>query len=197
MLERIKESEFIVFDCETTGLNFRMGNQIIELAAQKVRNNEVVAEWHELINPTVPVEDGSYQVHKLSNLFLSENGGKAEELLAQFREFIGESILVGHNILTFDVPFLNVEFTRVGLTSTKNLLVDTLLMARKLLPGLPNHKLVTVASHFDIDPSGAHRAMVDVEMNRQVFMRMLNQYLDQLAQEEKKRQTSAKSGRLL
>jgi len=190
MLEKLKDSTFVVFDIETTGLSYKSGNQIIELAAQKIVNGEVVEEFHELINPTVPVEDGAYGVHGLSNLYLSEKGKDAGAVLPKFIKFIDNSVLVGHNILTFDVPFLNNELKRFNIDMVNNLMIDTLVMARKLLPMLPNHKLVTVASHFKIDPSGAHRAMVDVEMNKKVFLIMLNQYLEHLKQEKEKQNNS-------
>lgn len=184
MFDKISEQRFVVFDIETTGLDHRMGNQVIELAGQKIVNGEVVEEYHELINPSVPVEDGAYRVHGLSNMFLAENGGKAEELFPKFHEFIKDSILVGHNILNFDVPFLNADLSRCGCETMNNMMIDTLVMARKLLPQLPNHKLGTVATHFGVDPSGAHRAMVDVEMNKKVFLKMLDQYLDVVAKEQ-------------
>ncbi len=183
MFEKLENEQFVVFDIETTGLDWRMGNQVIELAGQKIVNGEVVDQFHELINPTCPVEDGAYRVHGLSNMFLAEQGGKAEEHFPRFLDFVQDAILVGHNILTFDVPFLNADLQRYQLRTLNNMIIDTLVMARKLLPHLPNHKLGTVATHFGVDPSGAHRAMVDVEMNKKVFLQMLNQYLEQLAHE--------------
>lgn len=186
MLDKLKNSPFVVFDIETTGLSYGSGNQIIEIAGQKIVDGKVVEEFHELINPTVPVEDGAYSVHGLSNLFLSENGKEAFDTLTKFCRFAENSVLVGHNILTFDVPFLNNELKRLNLNPVNNLLVDTLVMARKLLPMLPNHKLTTVATHFKVDPAGAHRAMVDVEMNKRVFLIMLNQYLEHLKLEQEK-----------
>ena len=103
MLDKLKNEKFIVFDIETTGLDYMMGNQVIELAGQKIVNGEVVERYHELINPTVPVEDGAYRVHGLSNLFLSEKGGKAEELFPKFIEFAHDlmshfSMLIWHVI---------------------------------------------------------------------------------------------------
>ncbi len=183
MFEKLENEQFVVFDIETTGLDWRVGNQVIELAGQKIINGEVVDQFHELINPTCPVEDGAYRVHGLSNMFLADQGGKAEEHFPRFLEFVEGAVLVGHNILTFDVPFLNADLQRYQLRPLHNMVIDTLVMSRKLLQHLPNHKLGTVATHFGVDPAGAHRAMVDVEMNKQVFLKMLNQYLEQLAQE--------------
>ncbi|MCC6638981.1 3'-5' exonuclease [Candidatus Falkowbacteria bacterium] len=195
-MENINTTPFIVFDIETTGLEYRMGNQVIEIAAQKIIDNQVIDEYYALINPTVPVEDGAYSTHGLSNLYLAQNGKSGLESLSPFIDFTRDGILVGHNILTFDIPFLNNDLKRLGLQALSNPVVDTLIMARKLLPQLPNHKLGTVATHFGVDPSGAHRAMVDVEMNKKVFLMMLSRYLDTLKQEQKIL-TSQASGKLL
>jgi len=188
MFDKLKDSTFVVFDCETTGLDWRRGCQIIELAGEKIKNGEVVDTFHCLINPSVSVEDGAYRVHGLSNMFLAENGKSAHEKFPEFLDFISDSILVGHNVLTFDVPFVNSELSRVGLAPMRNMIVDTLIMARKILPQLPNHKLGTVAQYFELDTDGAHRALKDVEMNRIVFLKMLDQYLQKIAAEEKKRE---------
>lgn len=189
MLDQLKDKHFVVFDTETTGLDYRRGHQIIEIAGQKMMNGEVVAEFTGLINPTIPVDDGAYRVHGISNLFLAENGKGAAEVLPAFMEFIGDSIIVGHNIMNFDVPFLNNNLQGIGQSLLSNMLIDTLIMARKLLPGLPNHKLGTVATHFNVDYAGAHRAMRDVEINRQVFLKMLDQYMKVLERENKMKST--------
>jgi len=182
-MNELNDKYFVVFDTETTGLDYRRGHQIIEIAGQKMKDGKVIEEFVGLINPTIPVDDDAYRVHGISNLFLAENGKKASEVLPAFIEFIGDSIIVGHNIMNFDVPFLNNNLNNVGQPSLRNMLIDTLIMARKLLPGLPNHKLGTVATHFNVDYAGAHRAMRDVEINRQVFLKMLEQYMKVLERE--------------
>jgi DNA polymerase III epsilon subunit family exonuclease len=192
MLDQLKDKTFVIFDTETTGLDYRSGNQIIEIAGQKMVNGVVVEEFQGLINPTCPIEDGAYRVHGISNLYLAEHGKSAGEVLPQFIAYVGDAVVVGHNILNFDIPFLNNNLQNIGSPILNNMLIDTLIMSRKLLPGLPNHKLGTVATHFGVDYAGAHRAMRDVEINRQVFMKMLDQYLQTLAREdEMKRQSQA------
>ena len=186
MFNNLETTPFVVFDIETTGLDYRMGNQVIELAAQKIVDHKIVDQFHFLINPTVPIEDGAYNVHGLSNLFLSTQGKLAQEVFPQFLDFTKDTILVGHNILNFDIPFLNNDLKRLSFSPLENLVVDTLIMARKILPSLPNHKLGTVATHFGVDPTGAHRAMVDVEMNKKVFLKMLTAYVTKLKEEEQR-----------
>ena len=99
-------------------------------------------------------------------------------------KFTENTVLVGHNILDFDIPFLNANLSIFNISSVKNMAIDTLLMSRKLFAGLPNHKLGTLANHFNVDYAGAHRAMKDVDINRQVFLKMLDKYLAQLEREQ-------------
>ena len=179
MLEKIKNEKFVIFDTETTGLMPENGDEIIEIAAQKIQNNEVISEFYSLVRPGVPVTDGAYAVHGYSDQYLAENGAYPQQIIPQFCDFAADSILVGHNIMSFDLGFLNRQLQQLGLSPMNNLVIDTLIMARKLLPNLYNHKLSTVAQHFQIDCQGAHRAKADVEMNKQVFLKLLEIYLNQ------------------
>ncbi len=95
-----------------------------------------------------------------------------DEVLPDFLDFVGDSILVGHNIHAFDMKFLYRESARMyGKTLTNNY-VDTIYYARKRLPRLPHHRLVDLSDHFDISTVGAHRALNDCRMNMKVYERL-------------------------
>jgi DNA polymerase III epsilon subunit family exonuclease len=177
-LTRFQEETFVIFDTETTGLFYNSGDEIVEIAAEKIQGGKVIGEFYSLINPAVPVTEGAYLVHGLSDKFLAQNGNQAAEVMPRFCDFSRESILVGHNIMSFDLGFINRHLERLGLPALDNLAIDTLIMARKLLPVLPNHKLTTLAEHFKINVQGAHRAKKDVQMNKMVFLKMLELYLN-------------------
>jgi len=100
------------------------------------------------------------------------NGKWAEEVFPKFTEFVGDAVLVGHNIRRFDFPFIQAHYSRLGLPLLTNDLLDTLELSRSVLR-LPNHKLGTIATHFQISTAGAHRAMADVIMTREVLRRLL------------------------
>lgn len=149
---------FIVVDLETTGLDPKY-NAIIEISALKIRDNQVVDTFDTLVNPCCEI--GS---------FISELTGITDEMLADapnirdvlpvFYEFIGNDILMGHNV-HFDVNFLydNVEFF-LGENLSNNF-VDTMRLAKRLMKELEHHRLIDVASAFNIVVENAHRALAD------------------------------------
>ena len=173
MLDKLKNEHFVIFDTETTGLMPEAGDEIVEIAAQKIKNDQIIDEFYSLIKPNVPMTEGAFLMHGYSDEFLARNGSPAQEIIPRFYDFSKEAILVGHNILSFDLSFLNIQSQKLGLPKINNLVIDTLIMSRKLLPGLPNHKLTTLADFFKIDAAGAHRAQKDVEMNKQIFLNLL------------------------
>lgn len=188
MLEKLNNQPFVVFDIETTGLNYAGGDEIIEIAAQKMINGEVREEFHHLICPGVPVGKEAEAVHGLSDEYLREHGKQAIEILPQFLTFSKDSILVGHNILGFDIGFVNAQLQKMQLSKLDNYVVDTLIMSRKLMTFLPNHRLSTVAEHFGFETGGAHRALFDVDMNRRVFLELLKIYSGEKAPTAEKSQ---------
>ncbi|MFA5954317.1 MAG: 3'-5' exonuclease [Patescibacteria group bacterium] len=161
----------IVLDIETTGFYYAGGDEIIELAAERVVNRVVVDRFHAFIRPSIAVPPAATAVHGLTDTFLAEHGSDAASVFQDFAKFVEQGILVGHNIRNFDFPFLEHHFSRHGLVMEALDLVDTLELARRQLR-LLNYKLGTVATHFGIDNRGAHRADRDVEITREVFLRL-------------------------
>ncbi len=92
--------------------------------------------------------------------------------IAGFAEFIGESVLVGHNIHTFDTNFAYDAMWNTMNKELKNDYIDTLFMARKCLPKLCHYKLTDISSHFNIETKGAHRALNDCVMNQKCYEEM-------------------------
>ena len=95
----------------------------------------------------------------------------AKEALEEFYLFAGKDILVGHNV-NFDVNFLYDELLRYLGYPMSNDFVDVLKLSRTYLPDLINHKQVTVAEHFGLDTSGAHRALKDTEICAENYLRI-------------------------
>lgn len=86
--------------------------------------------------------------------------------------FVGEDILVGHNIQSFDMKFIYREVEELFQETVSNDFIDTLYMARKCLPELKHHRLTDLAEHFGISSKGAHRALNDCVMNQKCFEEM-------------------------
>lgn len=159
--------DYTVFDLETTGIRADY-DSIIEISAVKVSGGKVADIFSSLVNPGRPIPYGATKVNGISNEMV-KNEPALEVVFPQFMEFIGEDILVGHNIHSFDMKFIwRAAQTLFGQTISNDYL-DTLTMARRCLPQLAHHKLVDIAAYYGISTAGAHRALNDCLMNQQCF----------------------------
>lgn len=169
-------SDFIVFDLETSGLN-PAGDEILEIAALRLKGKDIVGRFEALIRPTKPISPEVEKVHGLNEIFLLANGRNLKEVLAEFVNFIGDSILVGHNIRTFDWLFILNNLQKISQPLPQNKIIDTLELSRKLLR-LPRYNLAEVGKHFNYEHQNAHRAMPDVEFNTKVFIELMERLLN-------------------
>lgn len=165
----------IVLDTETTGLDFRLGDRIIEIGCVELLNRKLTGQrFHRYINPVREVEAGALAVHGLSNEFLLDKPVFGE-IVAEFIEFIRGAQLVIHNA-AFDVGFLNNELALQRLMPLEHAcvgIVDTLRMARDLHPGRRN-SLDALCERYAIDNSGRtqHGALLDAELLAEVYLAM-------------------------
>lgn len=167
---------YVVFDLETTGINPRL-DSIIEISAIKVLNRQVIDTFSSLVNPERPIPYGATAINGITDEMV-EKEPVLKEILPKFIDFIGEHVLVGHNIHSFDMKFIWNATERLYKKTITNDYIDTLQMARQCLPQLSQHKLVDIASYYHINTEGAHRALNDCIMNQKC--------LEQLAEEMKK-----------
>ncbi len=171
-MRRIKEQEFVIFDVETTGLSYRGGDRIIEVAALKVKNGEVLASYETLIDPDRVVSYDAYLVNGISTEML-EGQPKASQILPELLTFLEDACMVGHN-LRFDINFLNNELRLAGYPGiNESVTLDTCRLAKGFLPDLPRYSLQTVAYYLGYRKRQQHRAMSDVEMTSHVLARLL------------------------
>lgn len=168
-IQNLLKRPLVVLDTETTGFLYAAGDEIIELAGEKVVDGQVVDSFHKLIFPSRPVPAQATAVHGLTNDYLAQFGESATRVFPDFADFIEDTVLVGHNIRRFDYPFIATHYLNLGLPVPNNELLDTLDLSRQFL-SLPNHKLGTIAEYFGIDTDGAHRAMADVVMTRKILL---------------------------
>lgn len=164
--------ECVVFDVETTGFMPKEGDRIIEIAAVKVKNGKTVATWESLVNPERNIPPEATRVNNITDDMVSD-APKAEDVLPQMIEFIGGATLVGHNI-KFDLEFLCYQLSLAGrklngMTPT----LDTLKMAKALLPQLSSYRLENVAQYFGAKIDETHRALADVELTATALTRLL------------------------
>lgn len=160
-------ADYTVFDLETTGVRTDY-DSIIEISAVKVTGGKVADTFSSLVNPGRPIPYGATKVNGISDEMVADEP-PIDIVFPKFMEFIGEDILVGHNIHSFDMKFIwRVAEEMYGKTIGNNY-IDTLSMARKCLPQLTHHKLVDIAAYYQISTAGAHRALNDCLMNQQCF----------------------------
>lgn len=165
----------VVLDTETTGLDFRLGDRIIEIGCVELINRKLTGQrFHRYINPEREVEAGALAVHGLSNEFLQDKPRFAE-IVAEFLDFVRDAELVIHNA-AFDVGFLNNELALQQQPSLDRAcagVVDTLKMARELHPGRRN-SLDALCERYAIDNSGRtlHGALLDAELLAEVYLSM-------------------------
>lgn len=162
--------DYVVFDLETTGIN-QEWDAIIEISAVKVEKHKVVGEFSTLVNPGRHIPAGATAVNGITDEMVKD-APDTETAIKNFMEFIGDQVLVGHNIHTFDTNFVyDAALDFLG-REVKNDYVDTLFMARRCLPELSHHKLTDIAAHFGLQTEGAHRALFDCMMNQNCYEEM-------------------------
>lgn len=167
-----KNKEIVVFDVETTGLSPVRGDRIIEIAAIKIKDLRVINRFHSMVNPQRPLSLEAFEVNGIGPDMLLD-APMACQILPDFLSFIGESILVGHNI-RFDLGFLYNEMAIFGIDREKKFkFFDTMHLARKLLPQVGRYSLWNVASCLGVKRDQKHRAMEDAQMTFEVFEQLV------------------------
>ncbi|MGQ9609395.1 MAG: UvrD-helicase domain-containing protein [bacterium] len=173
--ESANTNGLIVYDLETIGNNFRTA-EIIEIAAKKIgvrQKKESNIVFHQLVKPKNSIPKSSTDIHGITNEDVKDMPG-IEEVLPKFLDFIGDSILVGHNIIDFDNKVIGRYMAKyVGRQELVNSCYDTFLIAKKLFP-LENYKLDALATKFGINIEGVqlHRAIGDISLTEQIFRRL-------------------------
>ena len=165
-------SDYTVVDIETTGLNPAM-EEIIEIGAIRVRNGEETGRFSELIKPSVPISPFTTNLTGISNQMVAD-ARSAEEVLKDFREFLGSDIIVGHNV-NFDVDFLYDHCEMRQLPPLNNDFIDTLKVSRRVLPMLHHHRLSDLAEYYSVSYEGAHRAVNDCAITNKVYIKLFEE----------------------
>lgn len=162
--------DYVVLDLETTGLS-PVFDEIIEISAIRVREHQAAETFSTLVNPGVPIPRSATNINGITNEMVKD-APPLRKALEEFLLFAADDILVGHNIHTFDILFLQNGASRALGRSLPNDYVDTLYLARNCLPQLYRHRLTDLAEHFHINTQGAHRALNDCVMNQLCYEKM-------------------------
>ena len=163
----------VVLDIETTGLDYKEGHKIIEIACLELSNYLPTGKTYQtFVNPEKESSIAAKEKHGISDDFLRDKK-LFNEVVPDFLEFIKDSPIVAHNGIAFDIPFLNYELKFNKLNVITNQIVDTLILARKLFPGSPAN-LDALCRRFDIDLSlrKKHGALIDAKLLAKVYLEL-------------------------
>jgi DNA polymerase III subunit epsilon len=170
MSGRSWNERFAVIDFETTGLSPNQGDRAIEIGIVMMENHRVVDSYQSLINPKMLLSAFITDFTGITNEMVA-GAPTAEVVIPAALSFVGDAHLVAHNA-SFDKRFWSAEMARLGRSGEHSFLC-TMLMARRLYPWAPNHKLGTLAALHRIIANGRHhRALADAEMTAELLSRM-------------------------
>jgi DNA polymerase III subunit alpha, Gram-positive type len=166
----LAEDTFVVFDVETTGLS-AVYDTIIELAAVKIRDGEIIDRFESFANPHHRLSATTINLTGITDDMV-QNAPEVGEVIQRFHDWVEDGVLVAHNA-SFDMGFLNVGYKNIGLEKAKNPVIDTLELGRFLYPEMKNHRLNTLTKKFDIELTQHHRAIYDAEATGYLLLKML------------------------
>ncbi len=167
------ESEYVVFDTETTGFNAAAGDQMIEIGAVKIKNGKITDRFDELINPHAPLRNEITTLTHITDEMLKDKRDEID-VVKSFKEWIGASPMVAQNA-RFDISFMESAYNKYNLGSFDNVVIDTMEISKAQNPDAKKHNLSVLTKRYNIefDETGHHRADYDAEATALVFHKMI------------------------
>ena len=158
--------EYVVVDTETTGLSITR-DDIVQIGAVRIVDGRVLDgdSFERLVNPRRPIPRESARFHGVTDEIVAQAPG-IDEILAEFLDYAGDAVLIGHNI-AFDLSFMN------RVQTIENAALDTMLLSVGAFPRRRDHTLDSLAEHFDEPVRDRHSALGDADLTARVFLRLL------------------------
>ena len=169
------DDTFVVFDIETTGLS-KETESITEIGAVKVVDGKIIDRFSTFVNPERPIPTEITKLTGITNEMVAD-APVITEILPKFLEFCQDAVLVAHNA-NFDTGFIRLNAERKCGIEVKNTVLDTLELARALLPELKKHKLDIVCEQLGVSLEGHHRAVNDAEATAEVFLKFIGMLVE-------------------
>lgn len=173
-------NDYVVIDLETTGFDYNW-DDIIEMAAIRYRNGVEVERYAQLIAVDYSLPSFITDLTGISNEMLS-GCPHIEEAIQDFSQFIGDDILIGHNV-SFDMRFLNNAYHNYMNKPLDNAYIDTMRISRKLFPNWDHHRLCDLAEYYGLSHDHAHRSVVDCDVTNRCYRKMRESILIQDTEE--------------
>ena len=164
--------DYIALDVETTGLN-PARDKILEIGAARVQNQKICVTYETLIDTGVPIP---VRIQELTGITeaMQRTGKKTETAIREFVDFCGELPVLGHNV-QFDFSFLKQTAVNEGLPFEKEAL-DTLKIARKVLPDIPSRSLPAMCAYYQVNPGKSHRALDDALAAHEILGKLWQEF---------------------
>jgi len=162
------ESEFVVFDIETTGLSFQ-NDRITEIGAVLIKGGEVLSVFNTFVDPECTIPEHITELTSITNEMV-QGAPSQEKAVRSFLDFVGDRVLIAHNA-GFDTSFIRKVADDYGIPFP-NTYLDTVALSRYVNPELKKHKLDTLAEYFKLGDFNHHRASDDAEMLAMIFFKM-------------------------
>ncbi len=189
--ENISNFRFVAWDTETTGSS-PSNDHLVELAALAFDEDFESRRFETLVRPPCPMPAEVIKIHGITDAMVEPAPSSLEafERFFEFLNWVGHPrLLLAHNA-GFDVGIVNGEWRRVrgedrrradARAQSAELVLDTCMLAKTLLPELPQHRVESLATHFKIETGRLHRAMEDVRVLHEIFLRLLGLAADRSA----------------
>lgn len=169
----LDETDYVVFDLETTGAK-TPPCRVTEIGAFRVKGGEIVAEYQTLVNPETTIPIFISQLTGITDSMV-EKAPIFREVMTEFLNFIGDSVLVAHNA-HFDLRFLNHEIGRIHADyRVGNPYLCTVRLSRRLVKNIRNHRLNTLADYYSVSLENHHRASDDAKATAHIFVNLLEE----------------------
>ena len=164
-------SDYTIFDLETTGL-YPDWFEIIEMSAIRIRNNQIVDTYTQLVKPDDEIPPEATAVNHIKNEMVA-NSPKIKEVLKYFLDFLGDDIVMGHNV-NFDIRFVYLNAEKCYGQYFTNNYIDTMRISRRLFKTEKHHRLKDLIERFKLGGEQEHRALSDCQYTKKVFDWMVN-----------------------
>lgn len=152
-------SDYTVIDIKTTGPDKKY-DEILEISAIKFRNDNEIEKFSKLCRPFMPLSDETTNLTGITNELLEEKGLPIEKVILDFFDFVGDDILVGHNIKNIGLKFLNRVLDQKFNLCLVNDYIDTFFLSQEIFPEVPNYQLKFLCKELQL-PSISHRGLDD------------------------------------
>lgn len=168
--------EYVVVDIETTGLDFEY-DDIIEVSGVKVKDDKITNEFSSLVRPNnfSSLPDEIIDLTGITDEMIL-SAPSFSEVIPRFLDFIGESIIIGHNV-HFDVTFLFDAAKKFDILLSNDI-IDTFRISRKLYPDLEHHRLIDIVKKLGVTQDVHHRALADVRTTFECYVKMKHEIID-------------------